>query len=167
MNPMREIRIEKVVLNIGCGADREKLKRAEKFLGSMTGQKPIITRTHKRTTFGMARKRPIGVKVTLRGKKAEMFLKDALKAIDNRMNEKQVNPGNFSIGIKENIDLPRVKYDPEIGILGLDVCVTLERPGFRVKRRRIKTSKVGKKHLITKEETIEWLKNNFGVDFIE
>ena len=167
MNPMREIRIEKVVLNIGCGADREKLKRAEKFLESITGQRPIITRTHKRTTFGMARKRPIGVKVTLRGKKAEMFLKDALEAIDNRMNEKQVNPGNFSIGIKENIDLPRVKYDPEIGILGLDVCVTLERPGFRVKRRRIKTSKVGKKHLITKEETIEWLKNNFGVDFIE
>jgi large subunit ribosomal protein L5 len=162
-NPMREIRIEKVVLNIGCGSDQDKLKRAEKLLQTITGQKPLITRTRKRTTFGMARKKPIGVKVTLRKERAEKFLKDVLKAVDNELKETQINDGNFSIGLKEYIDLPNVDYDPDIGILGMDVCVTLERPGFRVKKRRIKKSKIGKKHLITKEETIEWLKKNFEV----
>ncbi len=164
---MREIKIEKVVLNIGCGSDQDKLKRAEKLLKVITGQKPLITRTKRRTTFGMARKRPIGVKVTLRKKKAEEFFKDALIAVGKELRRDQINDGNFSIGIKEYIDLPNVKYDPSIGILGMDVCVALERPGFRVKRRKIKKSKIGKKHLITKEETIEWLMKNFGVKIVE
>ena len=71
-----------------------------------------------------------------------------------------------SIGLKEYIDLPNVNYDPDIGIVGMDVSVTLERPGFRVKKRRIKKSKIGKKHLISKGETIEWLKKKFGVRII-
>ena len=166
MNPMREIRIEKVTLNIGCGSDTQKLERAKKFLETVTGQKPLITRTHKRTSFGMARKKPIGVKLTLRKEKAEKFLKDALEAVNNKLKQKQINAGIFSFGIKESIDLPNVKYDPDIGILGLDVCVTLERPGFRVKRRKIRKAKIGKKHLITKQETIDWLKKNFEVDII-
>ena len=166
MNPMREIRIEKVTLNIGCGSDTQKLERAKKFLETVTGQKPLITRTHKRTSFGMARKKPIGIKLTLRKEKAEKFLKDALEAVNNKLKQKQINAGIFSFGIKESIDLPNVKYDPDIGILGLDVCVTLERPGFRVKRRKIRKAKIGKKHLITKQETIDWLKKNFEVDII-
>lgn len=166
-NPMREIRIEKVTLNMGCGGDKNKLERAQKLLEKITGQKPFVTRTRKRTTFGMARKKPIGVKVTLRKERAEKFLKDALSAVDNELKENQINDNNFSIGIKEYIDLPGVEYDPEVGMMGMDVSVTLERPGFRVKRRKIKTSKVGKKHLISKRETIEWLKKNFGVKISE
>jgi len=162
-NPMREIRVEKVTLNMGCGSDQDKLKRAVKLLNILTGQKPLITRTKKRTTFGMAQKKSIGVKVTLRNDKAEKFLKDALSVVDKELKEGQINDGNFSIGIKEYIDLPNINYDPEIGIMGMDVSVTLERPGFRVKRRRFKKSKVGKKHLISKDETIEWLKKKFGV----
>jgi len=164
-NPMREIRIEKVTLNIGCGDNKEKLKKAEKLLQTIAEQKPIITRTRKRTTFGMPRKKAIGVKVTLRKEKAKKFLKNVFTAIDKEMKEKQINNDNFSIGIKEYIDLPNVKYDPDMGIIGLDVCVTLERPGFSIKRR-IRKSRVGKKHLITKEETITWLKKNFGVKIV-
>jgi len=164
-NPMREIRVEKVTLNIGCGSDQDKLKRAEKLLQTITEQKPVLTRTRKRTTFGMAKHKPIGVKVTLRKEKAVKFLEGALVAVDKELNEKQINEGNFSIGIKEYIDLPNVNYDPEVGIMGMDVCVSLERPGFRVKRR-IKESKIGKNHLISKQETIEWLKNNFGVKIV-
>jgi len=164
-NPMREIRIEKVTLNIGCGDNKEKLKKAEKLLQTIAEQKPIITRTRKRTTFGMPRKKAIGVKVTLRKEKTKNFLKNVFTAVDKEMKEKQINNDNFSIGIKEYIDLPNVKYDPDMGIMGLDVCVTLERPGFRIKRRMIK-SRVGKKHLITKEETITWLKKNFGVKIV-
>lgn len=157
MNPMREIRIEKITLNMGCGDDKDKLNRAKKLLETISGQKVVITRTHKRTTFGMAKGRPIGVKATMRKERAKEFFKQAIEAVEKKLKEKQIGEGVFSIGIKEYIDLP-VKYDPEIGIIGLDVCVTLERPGFRVKRRSIRKSKIGKKHLITKQETIDWLK---------
>lgn len=164
---MREIRIEKVTINMGCGSDEEKLERAKKLLEKLTGRKVLITKTRKRTTFGMARNRPIGVKVTLRGKEAEEFLKKAFDAVDNTIKASQFDEnGNFSIGIREYIDLPGAKYDPEIGILGMDVCVTLERPGYRVKRRKIKKSKVGKKHRISKGEAIEWVKDKFGVNVI-
>jgi len=164
-NPMREIRIEKVTLNIGCGNDEDKLKRAEKLLKNITDHKPLITLTGKRTTFGMIGRKPIGVKVTLRKEMAGKFLIGALSVIDKELKEKQINGGNFSFGIKEYIDLPNTNYDPEVGMLGMDVCVTLERPGFRIKRRS-KQSKIGKKHLITKNETIEWLKKNLGVNII-
>lgn len=163
---MREIRIEKVTLNIGCATDQDKIKRAQKLLQNLTDQKPVITLTQRRTTFGTPKKNPIGVKITLRKDKAINFLKDALQAVDNELNERQINNDNFSIGIKEYIDLPKANYDPEVGILGMDVCVTLERPGYNVKRRKNKKSKIGSKHLITKSEIIEWLKNKFGVNII-
>jgi large subunit ribosomal protein L5 len=161
-NPMREIRVEKVTLNIGCGSDQDKLKRAEKLLKNITQQKPLITKTMKRSTFGAIKGKPIGVKVTLRKKKGVNFLKDALIAVENELKDRQINGGNFSFGIKEYIDLPNAKYDADVGILGMDVCATLERPGFSIKKKRI-TRKIGKKHLISKEETIDWLIKNFGV----
>lgn len=163
---MREIRVEKVTLNIGCATDQDKIKRAQKLLQNLTDQKPVITLTKRRTTFGMPMKKPIGVKITLRKDKAVNFLKDALQAVDNELKERQINDDNFSVGIKEYIDLPKANYDPEVGILGMDVCVTLERSGYSIKRQKNKKSKIGKKHLITKNETIEWLKNNFGVNII-
>ena len=143
---------------MGCGAEPKKIEKAQKFLEKITDQKPFITHTRKRTTFGAAKGKPIGVKVTLRKEKAKKILKDTLEAVDNKLKTKQINDGYFAFGVKESIDLPNVKYDPDIGIVGLDVCVTLERPGFRVKKRGVKKAKIGKKHLITKEQTIEWLK---------
>jgi len=166
MNPMREIRIEKVVLNIGCGGDLQKIERAEKLLKKITGrEKVLITKSRKRSTFGIAKGKPIGVKVTLRKKDAEEFLKRAFSAIDNRLKASFFDEeGNFSFGIKEYIDLPGIKYDPSIGMLGLDVCVTLERPGFRIKRRKIQRRKIPKEHRISKEEAMEWVKKKFGVE---
>jgi large subunit ribosomal protein L5 len=73
--------------------------------------------------------------------------------------------GSFSFGVKEHIDIPGVRYDPEIGIFGMDVCVTLERPGFRVKRKRMK-SKIGKEHLIKPEEALEWTSKSYGVEIV-
>jgi len=166
MNKMREIRLEKVTINISSAVDKEKLARAEKLLNKLTGRKPIITKTHKRNTFGLAKGRPVGVMVTLRGNEAMQMLKDVLKANDNIIKMKQINDGNFSIGVKEYIDLPNVKYDPDIGIMGFDFCVTLARPGYRVKKRKIKKSKIGKSHLITKQETVDWIKK-LGVNVVE
>jgi large subunit ribosomal protein L5 len=164
---MKEIRIEKVVLNVGCGGDLQKIERAKKLLEYLTGSKPIVTLSRKRSTFGIARGKPVGVKVTLRKKKAEEFLKLALQAVGNKLNSSQFDPqGNFSIGIKEYIELPGVKYKHDIGMLGFDLSVVLQRPGFRVQRRKIGRSKISSKHKINKEEAINWLKEKFGVEVV-
>jgi large subunit ribosomal protein L5 len=125
-NIMREIRIEKITLNMGCGTDKNKLDRAKKLLETLSGQKVLTTLSKKRSTFGVIKGKPIGVKVTLRKENALKFFRGALSAVDNELKESQIDEGNFSIGIKEYIDLPDVQYDPEVGIVGLDVCVTLE-----------------------------------------
>ncbi|MEM2538754.1 MAG: 50S ribosomal protein L5 [Candidatus Aenigmatarchaeota archaeon] len=161
---MREIKIDKVVLNFGCGGDLDKIERSKKLIEYLTGRKPIVTLSRKRSTFGIARNKPVGVKVTLRKKEAEEFLKKALTAVNNILKKEQINNGHFSFGVKEYIDITGIKYRHDIGMLGFDVCVNLKRPGYRVKLRRVKRSKVGKKHLITKEETINFLKTKFNVN---
>ncbi len=160
---MRKIRIEKVVLNIGIGESGEKLEKAKNLLEQLTGKKAILTKTKRRTTFGVSKGREIGTKVTLRKDEATEILKRLLATKDNKLSPRCFDKnGNFSFGIHEHIDIPGVKYDPKIGILGMDVCVTLERPGFRVKKKRI-SKPVGKKHRISKEEAMEFIKKNFGI----
>jgi len=155
---MRKISIEKIVLNIGCGGDMEKIEKAKKLLEIITGNKPVITKSKKRSTFGIAKGKPVGVKVTLRGKKAEEFWKKVLEAKDYKIKASQIdNEGNIGIGIAEYIELPGVKYMHDIGILGMDVCVKLKRPGFRIKYRRIQKRKIPKNHRISREDAIKWL----------
>jgi len=166
MNPMQNIQIEKITLNIGCGDSGEKLDKAKKLLEVLTGKKIVITTTHKRTTFGFAKGRPIGCKVTLRGKEAEEFLKKALDSVDFKLNKGVFDKqGSFSFGVKEHISLPGVRYDPDIGIFGMDVCVSLERPGFRVKRKKF-SHRVGKKHLIKPEDAMDWIVKNYKVEIL-
>lgn len=88
MNPMRNIRIEKITINIGCGDAGEKLERAKSLLEKLTEKKVVITKTHNRTTFGAAKGKPIGCKVTLRGKDADEFLKRAFDAVENKLSKK-------------------------------------------------------------------------------
>ena len=167
-NPMRRIRIEKVTLNIGCAGDVQKIERAKKLLEYLTGRKAVITKSKRRSTFGIAKGKPVGVKVTLRKKEAVEFLKKALEAVDKKLEASKFDEnGNFNFGIKEYIEIPGVKYSHEVGMLGLDVDVTLERPGFRVKRRRRQKKKIPKAHAISKDEAIEWVKKNFGVEVVE
>lgn len=161
---MRDIKIEKVTLNVGCAGEKETIERAKKLLKMLTDKEPVVTLSKRRSTFGIAKGKPVGVMVTLRGKDAEDVLKLALTGVENRLNSKQFNTaGTFSFGISEYIDMANVKYNHEIGMLGFEVTVTLERPGFRVSRRKIKTGKVGRRHKITSEEAMEWAKKNFGV----
>ncbi len=168
MNPMREIQIEKVVLNAGCGGDLDKIEKAKILFERLTGKKPVITKSRKRSTFGIAKGKPVGVKVTLRGKDAIEFFKKVLQAKENKIKASQIDSsGNISIGIPEYIELPGIKYMHDIGMFGFDVCVTLKRPGFRIKRRKIEKRKIPKTHKITKEEVIKWLKEKFGVEVVE
>lgn len=168
MNAMKGIRVEKVTVNMGVGQAGDELKKAEEILKRITACKPVQTKCKvKQPTWGIREGLPIGVKVTLRGKKAIEFLKNALTARDNKISEKSFDKvGNFGFGVKEYIDLPGVKYDPKIGIRGMDVLVTLKRPGFRIKLRKNRKKKISKKHVISREEAVEFVKASFGVEAV-
>ena len=167
-NPMLKPRIEKVVINCCVGKSGEPLEKAMKILQELTGQKPSIRRAKKTIKdFGIRRKEPIACVVTLRGERAREFLTRAFQAVDNRISRSSFDEmGNFSFGIKEHIDIPGVKYDPELGIIGMDVSVVLERPGFRVKRRRRARSKVGTEHLLSPDEAISFIREEFNVEIV-
>lgn len=167
-NPMRQLRIAKVTVNIGVGKSGERLEKAITVLESLTNQKPVKTIAKKTVRdWGIHKREPIACKVTLRGEKAIEFLKRALSAVDYKVPESSIDSfGNFSFGIKEHIDIPGVRYEPTLGTFGMDVCVTIERPGYHVKRRKIKKSKIGHSHLITKEEAKEFYEKEFGITFV-
>ncbi len=163
---MREVKIEKITLNVGAGKDQAKLEKGMLLLKSIASIAPIKTYTSKRIPeWGLRPGLPIGCKLTIRKTAAEELLKRLLDAKENKLKKSQFDKeGNMSFGIHEYIDISGVKYDPQIGIMGLEVCVTLERPGFRIKRRSFKIRKIPSKHKITKEEAIEFIKKKFNVE---
>jgi large subunit ribosomal protein L5 len=165
MNPMKKVRIEKLTLNVGAGKDQAVLEKGLKLLTNLTGINAIKTVTKKRIPgWGLRPGLPIGCKITLRGEKASGVLKRLLKAKDHLLTETQFDEnGNVAFGLHEYIDIPGMEYDPKIGIMGLECCVTLSRPGFRIKRRFKQKSKVGKTHIIKKVEAIDFMKENFNV----
>ena len=161
---MRAIRIEKLTLNVGCGDDKEKIERAQKLLEVLTSKKPVITLSKRRSTFGVIKDKPLGVKVTLRKKPAEDFFKTLLQFAENKVKKSQIDDdGNINIGVREYIDLPGIKYQHEIGMLGFGASITLERAGYRIKKRKIQKRIIPKKHKINKDEVLNWLQEKFGV----
>lgn len=169
MNVMKQIQLDKITLNMGSGSDSNRSEKAVKLLQAISESKPVKTITQKRIpTWGVRPGLRVGCKVTLRGKKAEDLLNRLFKSIENKINIKKFdNQGNLSFGIREYIDIPDVKYDVDIGIIGLEVAITLKRPGFRIKDRKIQTKKIPARHRISKEEAIEFIKQKFGVKITE
>ncbi|MBI2654670.1 50S ribosomal protein L5 [Candidatus Woesearchaeota archaeon] len=165
MDTMKNIRIEKVTLNIGAGKDQNRLEKGISLLSSIGNATPIKTVTNKRIQeWGLRPGLPIGCKLTLRKDKAIKILPRLLGAIDNSLQEKQFdNSGNIAFGIHEYIEISGVKYDPKIGIMGLEVCITLERPGYRIKRRKLLSRKIPARHRISKQEAIDFMANNFKI----
>ncbi len=166
---MQEVRIEKVTLNIGAGKDQNKLEKGVTLIKSITGIKPVKTKTNKRIMgWGLRPGLPIGCKVTLRKQSAIDIIPRLLNAKDNVLEESQFDAGgNLSFGIPEYIDITGTKYDPKIGVMGLEVCITFGKAGYRVKKRRIKRAKVGKKHAVTKGEAMEFMKKKFNTQIGE
>lgn len=162
---MEEVKIAKATINIGVGDAGERLSRAEKLIESITGQQPV--RTYSKVTnpeFGIRKGQPIACKVTLRGEKANNAIKMILDGIENRLKTRQFDSqGNVSFGINEHIDIPGMRYDPDIGIFGMNISVTFEKPGYRIKRRKIQRKKIPVKHMVTPEETMEYMKEKFQV----
>ncbi len=158
-NPMREIRIAKVTLNVGAGKNEEQLKKGLKLLQKISSCKPVETKTKKRIPgWGLRPGLAIGCKVTVRND-GDKLLRRLLAAKENTLSNNSFDElGNFSFGVPEYIDIEGLDYDPELKIMGLEVAVTLERPGFRVKKRKVRQTPVGKHHQITKDEAIAFVR---------
>lgn len=146
---MKEVSINKVVINIGVGAPGDELRRAKELLQRTTGEQPIKTKaTEKIPEFGVNPGAEVGCKVTLRGKKAKEILHKLIQTLD-KIERRQVNNGTFSFGIEEYIEIPNIEYNTEIGMFGMDVCVNLEKPGNQEVR---------------KEEAIGFLEEEFDIE---
>ncbi len=164
MNPMTNIRIEKVVMSSGATGDD--LKKAKKLLELISGMKAQIIASNKRIpAFNVSPGLEVGTRVTLRGQKAIELLKRLLAAIDNKLKKKQVSDNHFSFGIEEYIEIPGMEYQRDIGIRGFNVTVVITKPGIRVKRRKIKSSRIPKRQLTKKDKIIKFMEEKFKTKF--
>lgn len=166
---MRQPKVEKVVVNIGVGEAGERLAKAQKVIEMVTGQKSVqtISKTINRD-LAIRKGMPLGCKVTLRGEKADDFLRRALEIREHRIPVYSFDPeGNMSFGISDYTDFPGMKYDPEIGIFGMDVSVVLKRPGNRVTQRMLLKRRVPKVHRLNRSEAVQFMQANYNVEVVE
>ena len=163
MNLLREIKIEKIVFSIGGIGDY--LEKGFKLLQLLSGKKPAKMKTRKRIpSLGIRPKLEVGAVVTIR-KNINEILRKILAAEDNTFKKKQVSENNFSFGVKEYIEIPGMEYQRDIGIMGFDVTIVFKRAGRRVKLKKIKRGKTPKRQIISKEEIIKFMEDNFQTRF--
>jgi len=161
--------IEKVTVNIGVGEAGERLKKAEALLQKLTGHKPVETLSKITSKdWGLRKRMPIGCKVTIRGKDAHDFLKEALETRENKIADYSFDDeGNLSFGIPDHTLFKTQKYDPNVGIFGMDICITMRKLGYRIKHRRIQKRKIPGRHKVKKDETVKFFSDTFKVEVIE
>jgi len=134
-NDMQIPRLDKIVLNIGCGAeavrDSKKAKSAQEDLSTIAGQKAVITKAKNSIAgFRVREGMPMGAKVTLRGDRMYDFLDRLITIAMPRIRDFRGVPGNsfdgrgnYAMGIKEHIVFPEIEYDKVDEVWGLDVII--------------------------------------------
>ena len=166
-NPMRDISIDKVIVNIGTGSDEQKQKNAKKLIETITGVKPTDEISKKRNpSFKITKGSKIGAYATVR-KDPDKLVKRLLEAVDMRVKESSISNNSLSFGINEYIDINGIKYDPTVGMLGMNVNVSFRRKGVRVAERKVRNSRIPRKHrIIPREEIKDYLSKKLGVNFV-
>jgi large subunit ribosomal protein L5 len=166
-HPMREPRIEKVVVHMGVGEGGQELVDGEEILEEITGQQAVRTRAQETVgEFNIRQGDPIGAKVTLRDEDAEEFLETALPLVELAQSQFD-DTGNFSFGVEEHTEFPSQEYDPTIGIYGLDVTVNLVRPGYRVAKRDKASRAIPSNHRLDPEDAAAFVESIFDVEVSE
>lgn len=166
---MNEVVIEKVVVNIGVGQAGERLNKAARVLEMLTEHKAVLTTARGPVRdFNIRTGLQIGTKVTIRGPDSVEFLQRAFYAKDNKIPAYSFDrDGNAYFGIPDYTEFKGMKYDPEIGIFGMDVAIVLKRRGgFRLSRRMIRNSKIPRKIRVTKEEAMKFISGTFNVTVV-
>jgi len=169
MTAMRDPRVEKVVVNIGVGEAGERLVKAQKVIEMVTGQKSVqtLSKTINRD-LGIRKAMPLGCKVTLRGDAADSFLKKALNIREYRIPSYSFDKeGNMSFGISDYTDFEGMKYDPEIGIFGMDVSIVLRRAGNRITQRAVARRKIPKNHRLQRDEAVQFMISTYKIEVVE
>ncbi|MGI0132068.1 MAG: 50S ribosomal protein L5 [Thermoplasmata archaeon] len=168
-NPSRTVRVIKVVVNAGVGQSGEARTKAERVLQMVTRQKPTATRSKATNRdFGIRQGQEIGAKVTLRGPAAQDFLVRAFDARDRQLDPDSIDrTGNVSFGVSDYTDFAGMKYDPEIGLVGFDVCIEVGRIGWRIRARRERTVPLPHGLRVSRDETRAFLADRFKVVYLE
>ncbi|MFC2009892.1 50S ribosomal protein L5 [Chloroflexota bacterium] len=133
-NVMQVPRLQKIVVNIGLGealTNAKALESAEHDLLAICGQHPVITRAKKSiAAFRLREGQPIGIKVTLRGKRMWDFFEKLVNAVLPRIQDFQgISPdafdgrGNYTLGMKEQILFPEIEYDKVDKVRGLEIVM--------------------------------------------
>merc|ERR1712010_197200 len=164
-NVMREIKVDKMIINIAVGEAGDRLTKAVRVLNQLSDQTPVENKARYTVrTFGIRRNEKIATHVTIRGEKATDLIDRGLKITDYEISQRHFSDtGNFGFGVNEHIDLG-LKYDPNTGIYGMDFYVVLCRPGFRVSKKKYKKGRLGVQHLVTKTDAMEWVRQKFNAE---
>ncbi len=166
-NPMARVFMDKVIINIGTGAEKDRQEKARALLQLITGRKPADEISRKRIPqFKISKGSKIGAYVTVRDE-PEKLVKRLFDAVDNKIKDSSVGINTASFGIREYIDISGVKYDPNIGMLGMNVNMSFRRAGARVAERKRKAAGIAKSHrTVTKEQVKEYLEKNLNVQVV-
>ena len=134
-NDMQIPRLDKIVLNIGCGAeavkDSKKAKSAQEDLSTIAGQHAVVTKAKKSIAgFRVREEMPLGAKVTLRGDRMYEFLDRLITVAMPRIRDFRGVPGksfdgrgNYAMGIKEHIVFPEIDFDKVDEVWGMDIVI--------------------------------------------
>ncbi len=133
-SPMQIPRLDKIIVNVGCGDAKENAKVLDAVVAditAITGQKAVITKAKKSVAnFKLREGQPVGVKVTLRADRMWEFLDRLFNIALPRVRDfRGINPnsfdgrGNYSFGLKEQLIFPEIEYDKIDKIRGMDIAI--------------------------------------------